>query len=189
MDQGSLGPFRAAKSNEAACPIDNLLNPAAVADAERPRPLQVDVSASSGSPDRPGGGAWMQAEAYHDDGGNGDGGSVYTRSVTSSIYDYQYENGRRYHAYREGQYVLSNANQEQERLILQHYIWRLLLGGRLYTAALPDPSTKPTCASSTSARGLASGQLTIDVIVFEENNGKGSSAFVAQRKYCWLSDS
>lgn len=53
MDQGGGGPLGAAKSNEAACPIDNLLNPAAVADAERPAPLQVDVSASSGSPDRP----------------------------------------------------------------------------------------------------------------------------------------
>lgn len=39
--------------------------------------------------------------------------------------------------------MLPNDDQEQERLDLQHHIWRLLLGGRLYTAALPDPSTKP----------------------------------------------
>ncbi|KAK7428821.1 hypothetical protein QQZ08_004591 [Neonectria magnoliae] len=65
--------------------------------------------------------------------------SAYTASVTSSIYHYQYENGRRYHAYREGQYVLPNDDQEQQRLDLQHHIWRLLLGGRLYTAPLPDP--------------------------------------------------
>lgn len=63
--------------------------------------------------------------------------------MTSSIYDYQYENGRRYHAYREGEYVLPNDDQEQERLDLQHHIWRLLLGGRLYTAALPPPETSP----------------------------------------------
>lgn len=61
--------------------------------------------------------------------------------MTSSIYHYQYENGRRYHAYREGQYVLPNDDQEQERLDLQHHIWRLLLGGRLYTAPLPSPSS------------------------------------------------
>lgn len=72
-----------------------------------------------------------------------DAGSNYTGSVTSSIFDYQYENGRRYHAYREGQYVLPNDTQEQERLDLQHHIWRLLLGGRLYTAPLPPPDTKP----------------------------------------------
>ncbi|KAF5230777.1 hypothetical protein FAUST_9634 [Fusarium austroamericanum] len=63
--------------------------------------------------------------------------STYTGSVTSSIYDYQYENGRRYHAYREGQYVLPNDDQEQQRLDLQHHIWRLLLGGALHTAPLP----------------------------------------------------
>ncbi|EGR48929.1 uncharacterized protein TRIREDRAFT_61284, partial [Trichoderma reesei QM6a] len=67
--------------------------------------------------------------------------SAYTGSITSSIYNYQYENGRRYHAYREGQYVLPNDTQEQERLDLQHHIWRLLIGGRLYTAPLPPPDS------------------------------------------------
>ncbi|KAJ4258044.1 hypothetical protein NW762_008184 [Fusarium torreyae] len=67
-----------------------------------------------------------------------DRGSVYSASATSSIYDYQYENGRRYHAFREGQYVLPNDDQEQQRLDLQHHIWRLLLGGGLHTAPLPD---------------------------------------------------
>lgn len=89
-----------------------------------------------------------QTEAYEDgdaDSAYGsDGGSAYTGSITSSIFDYQYENGRRYHAYREGQYVLPNDVQEQERLDLQHHIWRLLLGGRLYTAPLPAPSTSPS---------------------------------------------
>jgi hypothetical protein len=28
-----------------------------------------------------------------------------TTSIGSSVFDYQYENGRRYHAYRAGQYV------------------------------------------------------------------------------------
>ncbi|KAG5815068.1 hypothetical protein H9Q74_011915, partial [Fusarium xylarioides] len=70
-----------------------------------------------------------------------DRGSVYTASATSSIYDYQYENGRRYHAFREGQYVLPNDDQEQQRLDLQHHIWRLLLGGALHTAPLPNPDS------------------------------------------------
>lgn len=59
--------------------------------------------------------------------------------MTSSIFNYQYENGRRYHAYREGLYVLPNDQREQERLDLQHHIWRLLVGGRLYTAPLVAP--------------------------------------------------
>lgn len=64
------------------------------------------------------------------------GGSSRTGSITSSITDYVYENGRRYHAYRSGQYVLPNDEAEQERLDLQHHIWRLLLHGGLYTAPL-----------------------------------------------------
>ncbi|KAL2208571.1 S-adenosyl-L-methionine-dependent methyltransferase [Sarocladium strictum] len=72
-----------------------------------------------------------------------DGGTAYTGSVTSSIRHYTYENGRRYHAYREGQYVLPNDETEQDRLDLQHHIWRLILGGRLYTAPLPSPATAP----------------------------------------------
>ena len=67
-------------------------------------------------------------------------GSARTGSVTSSITDYVYENGRRYHAYRSGQYVLPNDEAEQERLDLQHHIWRLLLQGALYAAPLSIPS-------------------------------------------------
>ncbi len=60
-----------------------------------------------------------------------------TGSITSSIYNFQYENGRRYHAFRQGEYILPNDDQEQERLDLQHHIWRLLIKGGLYTAPLP----------------------------------------------------
>ncbi|KAM5343820.1 hypothetical protein ACJ41O_012357 [Fusarium nematophilum] len=95
-------------------------------DGEEPVPLQVDEDAfDDGDAD----------SAY-----GSEGASAYTASITSSIYHYQYENGRRYHAYREGQYVLPNDDQEQQRLDLQHHIWRLLLGGHLYTAPLPDPT-------------------------------------------------
>ncbi|KAM4062729.1 methyltransferase [Hirsutella rhossiliensis] len=107
-----------------------LLSPVAGAfETDQPVPLQVDTE------------AYDDADA--DSAYGSDAGSAYTGSVTSSIFDYQYENGRRYHAYREGQYVLPNDAQEQERLDLQHHIWRLLLGGRLYTASLPAPSTTP----------------------------------------------
>ncbi|GAB1321060.1 Secondary metabolism regulator LAE1 [Madurella fahalii] len=75
------------------------------------------------------------------------GGSSRTGSITSSITDYVYENGRRYHAYRSGQYVLPNDEAEQERLDLQHHIWRLLQQGALFTAPLsisePDNERSP----------------------------------------------
>ncbi|KAJ3961265.1 hypothetical protein N0V92_002062 [Colletotrichum tropicale] len=45
-----------------------------------------------------------------------------TSSATSSIFDYEYENGRRYHAYRAGQYLLPNDETEQERLDMTHHV-------------------------------------------------------------------
>ncbi|KJZ78507.1 hypothetical protein HIM_01898 [Hirsutella minnesotensis 3608] len=106
-----------------------------VAAVGEPLPLQVDTEAYQYDD---------TDEGDADSAYGSDGGSAFTGSVTSSIFNYQYENGRRYHAYRQGQYVLPNDAQEQERLDLQHHIWRLLLGGRLYTAALPPPETRPS---------------------------------------------
>ncbi|KAJ4314004.1 hypothetical protein N0V84_009111 [Fusarium piperis] len=50
-----------------------------------------------------------------------------TTNATSSILSYQYENGRRYHAYRAGQYLLPNDEAEQERLDIIHHIFTLAL--------------------------------------------------------------
>ncbi|KAL8939160.1 MAG: hypothetical protein Q9216_003514 [Gyalolechia sp. 2 TL-2023] len=58
----------------------------------------------------------------------------YTTSIASSITDYKYEHGRRYHAYNEGQYVLPNDEAEQDRLNLQYHALRLALGGKLFFA-------------------------------------------------------
>ncbi|KAL1893852.1 hypothetical protein Cpir12675_003920 [Ceratocystis pirilliformis] len=67
-----------------------------------------------------------------------EGDSTNTASISSSIFHYQYENGRRYHAFREGQYMLPNDDREQERLNLQHHIWRLMQHGGLYTAPIKE---------------------------------------------------
>lgn len=56
--------------------------------------------------------------------------------MTSSIRSYKYENGRRYHAYREGKYLLPNDETEQDRLDLHHHIFQLMVGGRLYRAPI-----------------------------------------------------
>lgn len=57
-------------------------------------------------------------------------------SIASSVLNYKYENGRRYHAYREGTYLLPNDDMEQNRLDLGHHIFRLVLGGQLYRAPI-----------------------------------------------------
>ena len=59
-----------------------------------------------------------------------------TASLSSSILNYQYENGRRYHAYKAGKYPIPNDEREQDRLDFTHHIFSMLLKGELYTAPL-----------------------------------------------------
>ncbi|KAH7471942.1 hypothetical protein FOMA001_g13502 [Fusarium oxysporum f. sp. matthiolae] len=48
------------------------------------------------------------------------------------------DNGRRYHAFRAGTYLLPNDDTEQDRMDLAHHISRLLLGGELFRAPISD---------------------------------------------------
>ncbi|EEA27742.1 hypothetical protein TMatcc_003960 [Talaromyces marneffei ATCC 18224] len=67
----------------------------------------------------------------------GDDKASSTTSLNESIFNYQYENGRRYHAFRAGAYPLPNDELEQDRMDMQHHIYLLLFGGELYRAPLP----------------------------------------------------
>lgn len=78
-------------------------------------------------------------------------------SLSSSIFNYTYENGRTYHAFRSGSYVrflswapgnglvliivqvLPNDEAEQDRLDLLHHIFRLCLHGELCRTKLSNP--------------------------------------------------
>ncbi|OCT49752.1 methyltransferase domain-containing protein [Cladophialophora carrionii] len=64
--------------------------------------------------------------------------SVLTQSVRSSIYQYKVENGRTYHAYKEGQYFMPNDSAEHERLELQHRAMFLAAGGQLFYAPVAE---------------------------------------------------
>ncbi|KAF5634196.1 TAM domain protein [Fusarium sp. NRRL 52700] len=66
----------------------------------------------------------------------------YLTSINSSVLNYKYENGRRYHAFREGAYLVPNDDEEQDRMDLGHYIYRLLLGGGLFLAPIGDKVTR-----------------------------------------------
>ncbi|KAM6516473.1 hypothetical protein FALCPG4_014656 [Fusarium falciforme] len=61
-----------------------------------------------------------------------------TSSINSSILDYRYKNGRRYHAFREGAYFVPNDEEEQTRMDLVHHIYSLILDGSLYLAPIGD---------------------------------------------------
>lgn len=70
--------------------------------------------------------------------GASDTESSYTASITSSITAYQQENGRRYHAYQAGRYVLPNDEQEQDRLDLQYHAFRLAYGDQTHFAPIGE---------------------------------------------------
>ncbi|PYH43973.1 class I SAM-dependent methyltransferase [Aspergillus saccharolyticus JOP 1030-1] len=57
-------------------------------------------------------------------------------TVSSTVHDYCYENGRRYHAYRNGQYPMPNDKEEQDRLALMHKVFKGITGGELHRAPI-----------------------------------------------------
>ncbi|KAI9855987.1 MAG: hypothetical protein M1813_009312 [Trichoglossum hirsutum] len=59
------------------------------------------------------------------------------RSIETRITQYKWENGRRYHAYREGHYPMPNDEMENNRLDMKHHIILLMLDGRLHISPLP----------------------------------------------------
>lgn len=68
----------------------------------------------------------------------GDDKASSTTSLNESVYNYEYENGRRYHAFRAGAYPLPNDEPEQDRMDMQHHIYLLMFGGEIYRAPLRD---------------------------------------------------
>jgi SAM-dependent methyltransferase len=60
----------------------------------------------------------------------------YTHSLKSFVTSYKFENGRRYHAYREGEYMFPNDERESDRLDFMHHILTLRMEGRLHLAPL-----------------------------------------------------
>ncbi|TKA68601.1 hypothetical protein B0A55_08917, partial [Friedmanniomyces simplex] len=56
-----------------------------------------------------------------------------------SIYNYRREHGRTYHAYKDGKYIFPNDAREADRLDLQHHIFRLTFGNRLYFSPVKEP--------------------------------------------------
>ncbi|KAK6212228.1 hypothetical protein QIS74_10182 [Colletotrichum tabaci] len=81
-----------------------------------------------------------------DEGDEGDGyetssdtSSNATASLASSIRDYNFENKRRYHKFKEGRYALPNDDAEQEREDMKHAMIVTLCGGALHNAPLENP--------------------------------------------------
>ncbi|CZT00760.1 related to methyltransferase [Rhynchosporium agropyri] len=62
-----------------------------------------------------------------------------SRSVDSTVYEFQEENGRTYHGYKAGSYMYPNDETEIERLDRQHAMYKHAFKGRNYFAPLSKP--------------------------------------------------
>lgn len=87
------------------------------------------------------------AESFHyegldengsDGGYASDGNSSASTSAESSVRDYLYENGRRYHSFREGTYNFPNDDVEQEREDMKHAMVKLLCSQKLHFSPLGE---------------------------------------------------
>ncbi|GFP58892.1 secondary metabolism regulator LAE1 [Trichoderma asperellum] len=80
-----------------------------------------------------------------DDDDDMDGTDEYSAAsvtVRSSIWEHEFEGGRRYHHYRHGRYPLPNDDEEQEREYMKHVLHLEQTGGRLFNAPIPPNPQK-----------------------------------------------
>jgi ubiquinone/menaquinone biosynthesis C-methylase UbiE len=59
-----------------------------------------------------------------------------TTSLASSIYKYRFENGRRYHAYKEGEYWGPNDEKHNDQLDIGHHMFLLILDDKLFLSPI-----------------------------------------------------
>lgn len=71
-----------------------------------------------------------------------DGASAASTSINSSIYAHTYENGRRYHSYKNGRYPIPNDDQEQNREDMKHVMMLEMTDGKLYYAPIGEHPQK-----------------------------------------------
>ncbi|KAF2138338.1 uncharacterized protein K452DRAFT_328879 [Aplosporella prunicola CBS 121167] len=76
-------------------------------------------------------------------GAGGAGGpsarAALARTVASSVTTYRYENGRRYHAYKDGAYYQPNDDKQASAGTIEHHLWLLTLRDALFLAPLENP--------------------------------------------------
>jgi hypothetical protein len=69
-----------------------------------------------------------------------DAGSTFsdTTSLYSDIMKYRFENGRRYHSYKDGEYWGPNDEEQNNQLDIAHNLYLLTLDGKLFLAPIGD---------------------------------------------------
>jgi len=79
-----------------------------------------------------------QSDSWSDSGYSESVVDSTSTSLSSSVRDYEFENGRRYHAYASGRYLLPNDDAEQEREDMKHSTVLTVCAGKLHFAPLDE---------------------------------------------------
>lgn len=129
----SLSPESCAPQPAMATPMGPLLLPAQPSSRQE----AVEASSSQGLGENVG-----IDEPWNVDYDSDDSAVTSTTSVDHSVLDHFYENGRRYHRFREGLYPFPNDAMEQEREKMLHALTVSLCGGMSHMAPI---GTNPQC--------------------------------------------
>lgn len=82
-------------------------------------------------------------------------------SLSPSIRDYNFENKRRYHKFKEGRYLLPNDDPEQEREDMKHALIVNLCDGALHNAPLNNPRKILDIGTGTGVWAIDSGSCSL----------------------------
>ncbi|KAL1977269.1 hypothetical protein VTN31DRAFT_128 [Thermomyces dupontii] len=83
------------------------------------------------------------------DSSYGDELSSYSASLISSVLNYRHENGRRYHGFRDGSYMLPNDESENDRLDMLHELCLQVLRRKICLAPIKNPQRVIDLATGT----------------------------------------
>jgi hypothetical protein len=78
-----------------------------------------------------------ERDSDFDDSAYGDNQSSHTMSATSSVFNFRYENGRRYHAYAEGKYPVPNDEVCNSTGVAMHMLTHILGRSRSIRSTTP----------------------------------------------------
>ncbi|KAK6526637.1 hypothetical protein TWF694_005218 [Orbilia ellipsospora] len=85
----------------------------------------------------------IEAESYSDSAYSDSDLESFTTSLKTSVLNYVYENGRRYHSLDMGnKYFMPNDESESDRLDLSHHLMTIIQKGDLHAAPIGDDPQK-----------------------------------------------
>ena len=91
--------------------------------------------------------------------------SLSTASLRSSIFDYEEEFGRSYHAFRRGKYVMPNDEQEQDRMDIHYHSLRITMEDKLYISPTENPSAVLDVGTGECVSSYLSSSLLLTMVM------------------------